>query len=267
MTRAGRGARATQPTTTTPPQIVDQLRAAGQRRTHLAWERLGEPRDDQPSPNEAYRRLRRKMLKAEREEVLRIRDTGTVDDDVLDEVMQTLDLEESMLTIADDRNARYEGRVILTPESQRGDCEHLQDAPQNCRPNTPEGCEDCLREGPVWVHLRMCLDLRQRRLLRLLDRQPRHEHFHEDRAPGDAQLRARRGLALVLRRRAPRLTPASTPPNRPPPRRLRPRRRRPGTAATSRTCLSSCRDRGRSRATRRTCLSSCLWSVSPTESA
>ena len=62
-----------------------------------------------------------------------------------------------MLTIADDRNARYEGRVILTPESQRGDCEHLQDAPQNCRPNTPEGCEDCIREGLVWVNLRMCL--------------------------------------------------------------------------------------------------------------
>ena len=121
----------------TPPQIVDQLRAVGQRRTHLAWERLGETRKDQPSPNEAYRRLRRKMLKAEREEVLRIRDTGSVDHDVLDEVMQTLDLEESMLTIADDRNARYESRVILTPESQRGDCEHLQDAPQNCPPATP----------------------------------------------------------------------------------------------------------------------------------
>ena len=143
---------------TTPPQIVDQLRAVGQRRTHLAWERLGETRDDEPSPNEAYRRLRRQMLKAEREEVLRIRDTGSVDHEVLDEVMRTLDLEESMLTIADDRNERYENRVILTPESQRGDCEHLRDAPQKVKPNTPEGCGDCLREGLVWVNLRMCLD-------------------------------------------------------------------------------------------------------------
>jgi monovalent cation/hydrogen antiporter len=143
---------------TTPPQVVDQLRAVGQRRTHLAWERLGETRDDEPSPNEAYRRLRRKMLKAEREEVLRIRDTGSVDHDVLDEVMRTLDLEESMLTIADNRNERYENRVILTPESQRGDCDHLRDAPRKARPNTPEGCEDCLREGLVWVNLRMCLD-------------------------------------------------------------------------------------------------------------
>jgi CPA1 family monovalent cation:H+ antiporter len=101
----------------TPPQIVDQLRAVGQRRTHLAWERLGETRKDQPSPNEAYRRLRRKMLKAERQEVLRIRDTGAVDHDVLDEVMQTLDLEESMLTIADDRNQRAADRLI-SPRSR-----------------------------------------------------------------------------------------------------------------------------------------------------
>ena len=142
----------------TPPQVIDQLRAVGQRRTHLAWERLGQTRDDEPSPNEAYRRLRRKMLEAEREEVLRIRDTGSVDHDVLDEVMRTLDLEESMLTIADNRNERYENRVILTPEAQRGDCDHLRDAPRKARPNTPEGCGDCLREGLVWVNLRMCLD-------------------------------------------------------------------------------------------------------------
>ncbi|MGW4032511.1 UBP-type zinc finger domain-containing protein [Streptomyces sp. NPDC004838] len=24
-------------------------------------------------------------------------------------------------------------------------------------PKTPQGCEDCLREGTVWVHLRLCL--------------------------------------------------------------------------------------------------------------
>ncbi|MDQ6716496.1 MAG: Na+/H+ antiporter [Actinomycetota bacterium] len=141
----------------TPPQIVDQLRAVGQRRTHLAWERLGETRDDQPSPNEAYRRLRRKMLEKEREEVLRIRDTGTVDHEVLEEVMSTLDLEESMLTIADNRNERFNERLITTPDAQRGDCEHLKDAPHKARPQTPEGCVDCLREGLVWVNLRLCL--------------------------------------------------------------------------------------------------------------
>ena len=192
----------------TPPQIVDQLRAVGQRRTHLAWERLGETRDDQPSPNEAYRRLRRKMLEKEREEVLRVRDTGTVDHEVLDQVMNTLDLEESMLTIADNRDERYNERVITTPEAQRGDCEHLRDAPAKARPQTPEGCADCLREGLVWVNLRMCLGCGNVGCCDSSIGNHATKHYQADAAPGDAQLRARRGLALVLRRRAPRLRPS-----------------------------------------------------------
>ncbi len=48
------------------------------------------------------------MLKAERQEVLRLRDTGTVDREVLDEVMTSLDLEESMLTIVDDRESEFQ---------------------------------------------------------------------------------------------------------------------------------------------------------------
>ncbi len=35
-------------------------------------------------------------------------------------------------------------------------CEHLDQA-TDVEPNTPEGCEDCLREGTGWVHLRECL--------------------------------------------------------------------------------------------------------------
>ena len=60
--------------------------------------------------------------------------------------------------ISDNREDRYQERLITTPEAQRGDCEHLRDAPQKARPQTPEGCADCLREGLVWVNLRMCLD-------------------------------------------------------------------------------------------------------------
>ena len=40
-------------------------------------------------------------------------------------------------------------------------CEHLQavTAEQYGRkPNTPEGCEECLQMGDRWVHLRECLD-------------------------------------------------------------------------------------------------------------
>ena len=39
-------------------------------------------------------------------------------------------------------------------------CEHLQAiTPQQYgrKPNTPEGCEECLRIGDTWVHLRECL--------------------------------------------------------------------------------------------------------------
>jgi uncharacterized UBP type Zn finger protein len=36
------------------------------------------------------------------------------------------------------------------------DCTHL-DSIQNVQPSTRTGCEDCLRTGASWVHLRMCL--------------------------------------------------------------------------------------------------------------
>ena len=37
-------------------------------------------------------------------------------------------------------------------------CEHLAaTAEANPEPSTTEGCEDCLRTGGQWVHLRLCL--------------------------------------------------------------------------------------------------------------
>jgi len=37
-------------------------------------------------------------------------------------------------------------------------CTHLTTAPTDVEPDTLEGCEDCLREGSTWVHLRLCLE-------------------------------------------------------------------------------------------------------------
>lgn len=34
-------------------------------------------------------------------------------------------------------------------------CTHL-DQMRNVTPRTPEGCEECLRAGDTWVHLRLC---------------------------------------------------------------------------------------------------------------
>ncbi|OPC84431.1 hypothetical protein B4N89_29030 [Embleya scabrispora] len=36
-------------------------------------------------------------------------------------------------------------------------CSHLDTLPDNVRPGSTEGCEDCLRDGTRWVHLRECL--------------------------------------------------------------------------------------------------------------
>ena len=35
-------------------------------------------------------------------------------------------------------------------------CTHL-DQIKNVRPKTPQGCEECLKSGDEWVHLRLCL--------------------------------------------------------------------------------------------------------------
>jgi uncharacterized UBP type Zn finger protein len=39
-------------------------------------------------------------------------------------------------------------------------CEHLSEVTQaefHRKPNTPNGCEECLKSGSRWVHLRECL--------------------------------------------------------------------------------------------------------------
>jgi uncharacterized UBP type Zn finger protein len=37
------------------------------------------------------------------------------------------------------------------------DCSHLQQVEITQLPESVDGCEDCLREGSKWVHLRLCL--------------------------------------------------------------------------------------------------------------
>ena len=34
-------------------------------------------------------------------------------------------------------------------------CEHIKNI-KNVEPKTPDGCEECLKEGSNWVQLRMC---------------------------------------------------------------------------------------------------------------
>jgi uncharacterized UBP type Zn finger protein len=37
-------------------------------------------------------------------------------------------------------------------------CDHIVNADRNIAANTPEGCEECLKTGDSWVHLRLCLE-------------------------------------------------------------------------------------------------------------
>jgi uncharacterized UBP type Zn finger protein len=35
-------------------------------------------------------------------------------------------------------------------------CKHIEEA-GDAKPGTPQGCEECLKTGDTWVHLRLCL--------------------------------------------------------------------------------------------------------------
>jgi hypothetical protein len=61
-------------------------------------------------------------------------------------------------------------------------CTHL-DQVRDVGPRTPEGCEECLRTGSAWVHLRLCLACGH---VGCCDSSPnRHatKHFHATRHP------------------------------------------------------------------------------------
>ena len=36
-------------------------------------------------------------------------------------------------------------------------CEHLDKLGEDPSPRTPDGCEECLKTGDTWVHLRLCM--------------------------------------------------------------------------------------------------------------
>jgi CPA1 family monovalent cation:H+ antiporter len=140
--------------------VIETLRHRAENRTNIVWERLGQGRvDSVETPSETYRRMRMVMLQAERAELLRIRDAGTVDQEVLGHVMAQLDIEESMLDRIDERSHELREDPLLPPERPENECEHL--AAHHDRfvaPTSPHGCEECLRDGTTWVHLRLCLD-------------------------------------------------------------------------------------------------------------
>ena len=139
------------------PSAVQLVRDRISARSDALWEKLGSSRDASETPAEQYRRLRLGALQAERDEVLRIRSSGTVDHAVVEQVLASFDIEESMLTIATERVDRLsENQSVATPVDPSGSCLHLDNAPADVEPAS-ELCLDCVREGTRSVHLRRCL--------------------------------------------------------------------------------------------------------------
>lgn len=138
-----------------PTDVVERLRQRSLDRAHSTWEGLG---GTQETPSQTYARLRARMLEAERASVLDARATGGMPNDVLQRVLDAQDVEEAILV-------RFTGTdtagrdTDLVSSGYLGDvCEHLAaTSGEDPEPLTPEGCEECLKLGQRWVHLRMCL--------------------------------------------------------------------------------------------------------------
>jgi monovalent cation/hydrogen antiporter len=140
-----------------PHGVNEVIRQRIEQRNFAAWEQLGSSEPGVETPSETYARLRLSMIAAERAKVLEVRSQGDVPSDVVREVLAMLDVEESMLDLAqetedeveDDRRAE---RVMA------GLCEDLAMERPRAVPRTPRECEECVRDGTQWVHLRLCLD-------------------------------------------------------------------------------------------------------------
>jgi CPA1 family monovalent cation:H+ antiporter len=103
-----------------------------------------------------------------------------VDDEVLRGVLSSLDIEESILDPHED-NPRTTDRELNTPAATAGSCKHLSEPGQAT--SDLAGCEDCLREGTTWVHLRLCLQCGH---VGCCDSSPRRhatQHFHDSLHP------------------------------------------------------------------------------------
>jgi Na+/H+ antiporter len=162
-----------------PHDVSETIRERVRRRDYAAWERVNATSAETPS--EIYARRRRLMIDAERRRVLEIRSTGTVPHDVVAEVLAMLDVEESMLDYSEGEHRRV--RTTGAPTRAANACEDLRDAQAEVEPNTPGVCEECIRDGTQWVHLRLCLSCGH---VGCCDSSPqRHAtaHFHESAHP------------------------------------------------------------------------------------
>lgn len=140
-----------------PDQVATRLRQRAIERADAQWERLGGADE---TPSEVYARLRTHMLGAERDHVLAARDAGGTPDPVLRRVLAALDVEESFLLIGDRWNSSERSDELVHETTvTEASCVHLHRAARSPAPSPSSAvCDDCVRQGLRWVHLRMCLE-------------------------------------------------------------------------------------------------------------
>jgi monovalent cation/hydrogen antiporter len=134
--------------------VMQRLKQRAADRTDAVWERLG----GADTPSAQYSRARAAMLEVERAEVLRLRDEAAIDQSVLRRVLDALDVEESILDRMSENVTTADRETELRPVTGRGGCEHLKQYCVTPTPTSPDGCEECLRDGYDWVHLRLCME-------------------------------------------------------------------------------------------------------------
>jgi CPA1 family monovalent cation:H+ antiporter len=136
--------------------VVALVKQRIEQRNFAAWERLGTQQDVE-TPSELYARVRLAMLEAERARVLEVRDGGQVASEVVSEVLAMLDVEESMIDIA--QASREELKTEYSRVRRTGaSCEHLSSQPvQEVEQEPAPVCQACVDGGTTWVSLRLCL--------------------------------------------------------------------------------------------------------------
>jgi monovalent cation/hydrogen antiporter len=134
--------------------VVELIRQRLDQRNFAAWERLSTVADRE-SPSDLYSRIRLSMLEAERTKVLKIRESGKVDSEVVADVLAMLDVEESMLDVATEE--REELQRYSTLRRTGFTCADLDHYPVVETVADPV-CHRCLDEGLEWVALRQCLE-------------------------------------------------------------------------------------------------------------
>jgi Na+/H+ antiporter len=159
--------------------IVDTIQQRLDQRNFAAWERLGTV-GDREAPSELYNRIRQAMIAAERRRVLEIRDAGQVASEVVEDVLVMLDVEESMLDVADQE--RREIRRAVSVRQTGASCEDLEDHPAVETVEDPS-CQACLDAGVKWVALRQCLVCGEVGCCDSSPLQHATEHFHESTHP------------------------------------------------------------------------------------